>query len=168
MGVGAIFISSLAVHRLPEPSSSSPGSQPELLASMLEPIVSFVVLASIIIRVWLLLYPRLAHILSDGLSIPFFNLGVSIRRSLSITVTSTRTRVWPDWTLDINRVEPMQEQTASGVAIQGSQASERLQASKRSSTVEVVEVEAATTVQRQVVADVEASGEAKAVRFSSE
>src|SRR5690349_14109076 len=49
MGVGAIFISSLAMHRLPE-APPNPSSQPELLSAMLEPIVSFVVLGSIIIR----------------------------------------------------------------------------------------------------------------------
>lgn len=49
MGVGAIFISTLALTRLPEPQSP-PADQSELLAATLQPIVSFVVLCSILIR----------------------------------------------------------------------------------------------------------------------
>ncbi len=49
MGVGAIFISTLAVSRLPEPHDP-PANQAELLAKVLQPIVSFVVLGSIITR----------------------------------------------------------------------------------------------------------------------
>ncbi|KAK0216132.1 Sodium/hydrogen exchanger [Armillaria fumosa] len=49
MGVGAVFISTLALTELPEPHNP-PESQQELLAATLQPIVSFVVLGSIIIR----------------------------------------------------------------------------------------------------------------------
>lgn len=49
MGVGAIFISTLALTRLPEPSNP-PVGQTEILAASLHPIVSFVVLCSILIR----------------------------------------------------------------------------------------------------------------------
>lgn len=49
MGVGAVFISTLAVSQLPVPHSP-PENQQELLAATLQPIVSFVVLGSIIIR----------------------------------------------------------------------------------------------------------------------
>lgn len=49
MGVGAIFVSTLAITELPEPSSP-PASQNELLAATLHPIVSFIVLGSILIR----------------------------------------------------------------------------------------------------------------------
>ena len=49
MGVGAIFISTLAVTELPEPQSP-PQSQAELLAATLQTIVAFVVLGSIVIR----------------------------------------------------------------------------------------------------------------------
>ncbi|KAK7460476.1 hypothetical protein VKT23_009197 [Stygiomarasmius scandens] len=49
MGVGAIFVSTLAVIRLPEPNYP-PQTQTEIIASVLQPIVSFVVLGSIIIR----------------------------------------------------------------------------------------------------------------------
>jgi hypothetical protein len=49
MGVGAIFISTLALHKLPPPHDP-PVTQQDYLALSLQPIVSFVVLASIIIR----------------------------------------------------------------------------------------------------------------------
>lgn len=49
MGVSAIFISTLALSRLPEPNDT-PANQTEILAASLHPIVSFVVLCSIIIR----------------------------------------------------------------------------------------------------------------------
>ena len=49
MGVGAVFISTLAITRLPEPQEP-PENQTELLAACLQPIVSFVVLGSIIMR----------------------------------------------------------------------------------------------------------------------
>ncbi|KAK0186438.1 Sodium/hydrogen exchanger [Armillaria mellea] len=49
MGVGAIFVSTLALTRLPEPQYP-PQNQQELLAATLQPIVSFVVLGSIIIQ----------------------------------------------------------------------------------------------------------------------
>ena len=49
MGVGAVFISTLALHRLPTPNDL-PDTQQDHLALMIRPIVSFVVLASIIIR----------------------------------------------------------------------------------------------------------------------
>ena len=49
MGVGAVFISTLALTRLPEPQSP-PQGQPEYLAATLQPIVAFIVLGSILIR----------------------------------------------------------------------------------------------------------------------
>jgi hypothetical protein len=49
MGVGAVFISALALHKLPTPPST-PEREEEVLAASLQPIVSFVVLGSIIIR----------------------------------------------------------------------------------------------------------------------
>ncbi|KAF8161053.1 Sodium/hydrogen exchanger [Crassisporium funariophilum] len=47
MGVGAVFISTLAIHRLPHPADP-PVSQQDFLTVALHPIVSFVVLSSII------------------------------------------------------------------------------------------------------------------------
>ncbi|KAL1945684.1 hypothetical protein VTO73DRAFT_1686 [Trametes versicolor] len=89
MGVGAIFVSTLAVTELPTPHSP-PENQAELLAATLQTIVAFVVLGSIIIH---------------GLSIPFFSFGRNVRaRTLSLTHTWTlRTGsvgpAVPDWTL---------------------------------------------------------------------
>jgi hypothetical protein len=39
----------------------------------------------------------------DGLSIPFFNLGVNVSRTVSLSATLTSTRVYPDWLLGIRR-----------------------------------------------------------------
>lgn len=49
MGVGAIFISTLALTELETPQSP-PQNQQQLLAAVLQPMVAFVVLGSIIIR----------------------------------------------------------------------------------------------------------------------
>ncbi|KAL5485190.1 hypothetical protein ACEPAI_7832 [Sanghuangporus weigelae] len=74
MGVGAVLISTLAITELPVPSNP-PASQNELFATTLHPIVSFVVLGSIIIH---------------GLSISVFCLGKNtLRRTLSLA-----TRTW--------------------------------------------------------------------------
>jgi len=82
MGVGAIFVSSLALHKLPTPHNP-PRNEPELLAAHLEPIVAFVVLGSIIIH---------------GLSVPFFSLS---RNTLSLT--NTLTSLTPDWMIGIRQ-----------------------------------------------------------------
>lgn len=47
MGVGAVFVSSLALTRLPTPEHP-PADQAQFLAATIQPIVSFVVLGSII------------------------------------------------------------------------------------------------------------------------
>ncbi|KAF6761181.1 Sodium/hydrogen exchanger family-domain-containing protein [Ephemerocybe angulata] len=92
MGVGAVFISTLAIHKLGEPHVALE-TQRDVLTRSLEPIVAFVVLASIIIH---------------GLSIPFFNLGRNVSRTVSIQVTATATSVRsrhlaPEWLHHINR-----------------------------------------------------------------
>ncbi|KAJ3502865.1 hypothetical protein NMY22_g18441 [Coprinellus aureogranulatus] len=92
MGVGAVFISTLAIHKLPEPREPFE-SQQDYLSAALEPIVAFVVLASIIIH---------------GLSIPFFTISRNVSRTVSIQVTATGTsarsrRGAPEWLLNINR-----------------------------------------------------------------
>ncbi|KAK0216840.1 Cation/H+ exchanger [Armillaria fumosa] len=73
MGVGAIFVSTLALTRLPEPQYP-PQNQQELLAATLQPIVSFVVLGSIIIH---------------GLSIPFFSFGRKFSRTSTLLAPKT-------------------------------------------------------------------------------
>jgi hypothetical protein len=49
MGVGAVFISTLAIHHLPSPQDP-PVTQQDYLSLSLQPIVSFIVLSSIIVR----------------------------------------------------------------------------------------------------------------------
>lgn len=51
MGVGAIFISTLALTELEKPQSP-PANQQQVLATVLQPMVAFVVLCSILIREW--------------------------------------------------------------------------------------------------------------------
>ncbi|KAG5637987.1 hypothetical protein H0H81_002348 [Sphagnurus paluster] len=80
MGVGAIFISSLALHKLPTPQNP-PQNEEEMLAACLEPIVAFIVLGSIVIH---------------GLSIPFFSLSKN-----TLTLTNTMTSKTPDWMIGI-------------------------------------------------------------------
>jgi len=100
MGVGAIFISTLAIHRLPLPSNP-PQTQQDILALAIHPIVSFVVLSSVIIH---------------GLSIPFVNLGKNVSRTLSFSTTSTsRSRSHPDWILNVNRIAVTPQEAASEV-----------------------------------------------------
>ncbi|KAJ7082043.1 Sodium/hydrogen exchanger family-domain-containing protein [Mycena belliarum] len=75
MGVGAVFVSTLALTRLPKPQDP-PADQQELLAAVIQPVVAFVVLGSIIIH---------------GLSIPFFTLsGTMHSRTRSLMATLTR------------------------------------------------------------------------------
>lgn len=50
MGVGAIFISTLARTQLPEPHEEGPIGQAELLSATIQPIVAFLVLASVLCR----------------------------------------------------------------------------------------------------------------------
>jgi len=104
IGVGAVFICTLAQSRLEAPQNP-PISQQDLLAIALQPVVSFVVLGSI---------------LTHGLSIPFFRVGrrtLTISRSLAIDQ--------PDWLLwirrdapqvDTERVDPANEGTSGVVA----------------------------------------------------
>ncbi|KAJ3823927.1 Sodium/hydrogen exchanger family-domain-containing protein [Lentinula raphanica] len=81
MGVGAVFISTLALTELPTPHNP-PHNQEELLALYIQPVVSFVVLGSIIIH---------------GLSIPFFSFLRLHSRTLSLHSTLTLTNTLPDW-----------------------------------------------------------------------
>ncbi|KAH7918314.1 hypothetical protein BV22DRAFT_1041837 [Leucogyrophana mollusca] len=91
MGVSAVFVSALALTRLPAPQSP-PADQAELLAATIQIIVSFVVLGSIVIH---------------GLSIPFFSFGRGVHsRTVSLSYTWTsRTRMTPDWVLWARRPE---------------------------------------------------------------
>ncbi|OSX59762.1 hypothetical protein POSPLADRAFT_1149335 [Postia placenta MAD-698-R-SB12] len=95
MGIGAIFISTLAAQQLERPQDP-PANQEQLLAASIQPIVAFMVLCSIAIH---------------GLSIPFFSLG---RRVHSVSRTWSRHdtfgtfsgRQLPEWTTHTRRVIP--------------------------------------------------------------
>ncbi|CAK5263635.1 unnamed protein product [Mycena citricolor] len=90
MGVGAVFVSTLAVSRLPQPNNP-PADQQELLAATLQPIVAFVVLGSIIVH---------------GLSIPFFTLSGNMQsRTRSLMVTLSRHDT-VDWLIGARRDRP--------------------------------------------------------------
>ncbi|KAG8213687.1 Cation/H+ exchanger [Butyriboletus roseoflavus] len=93
MGVSAVFVSALALTQLPAPANP-PANQGQLLAAMIQPLVSFVVLGSIIVH---------------GLSIPFFNLGRGVQTgTVTFTNTWTRTRTGgalPDWVFYTRRPE---------------------------------------------------------------
>jgi hypothetical protein len=49
MGVSAVFVATLALTRLPTPEHP-PANQAQYLAATIQPIVSFIVLGSIIVR----------------------------------------------------------------------------------------------------------------------
>lgn len=97
MGVGAIFIATLAKTRMPEGAAERDTEQVDLLRECITPIVSFLVLASIV---------------THGLSIPFFSLS---RRVHSITHTWSRNPSMdarnnePAWTTHARRVVPGQD-----------------------------------------------------------
>ncbi|KAF7332714.1 Na-H-Exchanger domain-containing protein [Mycena kentingensis (nom. inval.)] len=98
MGVGAIFVSTLAVTRLPTPSNP-PANQQELLAATLQPIVAFVVLGSIIVH---------------GLSIPFFTLGGTMNtRTRSLVASLTIPGANIDWLAAVRRGPPVVPATAT-------------------------------------------------------
>jgi NhaP-type Na+/H+ or K+/H+ antiporter len=97
MGVGAIFIATLAKTRMPEGAAERDTQQVDLLRECILPIVSFLVLSSIV---------------THGLSIPFFSLS---RRVHSITHTWSRNpsmdarRDEPAWTTHARRIVPGQD-----------------------------------------------------------
>lgn len=95
IGVGAIFISTLATQQLPRPHSP-PQGQTELLAASIQPIVAFMVICSILVH---------------GLSIPFFSLGRrvhSVHREWSrrSTMTGTEHSTGPEWMQQIRKLKP--------------------------------------------------------------
>jgi sodium/hydrogen antiporter len=91
-GLGAIFISTLAVQKLPRTAEGTdPQSQAELLAESIQPIISFVVLCSILVH---------------GLSIPFFSLG---KRVHTVSRTWSRHSAAADWTTLTRRVSKAED-----------------------------------------------------------
>lgn len=90
IGVGAVFISTLAAEALPKPENPQE-DQVQMLAATIQPIVAFMVLTSITIH---------------GLSIPFFSLG---RRVHSVSRTWSRHQSMdpssvPEWAAHTRRV----------------------------------------------------------------
>ncbi|KAG8969192.1 hypothetical protein FRC03_004145 [Tulasnella sp. 419] len=94
IGVGAVFISTLASTVLPNPHSP-PQNQVDILGHSIQPVVAFMVLVSIAIH---------------GLSIPFFSLG---RRVHSVSRTWSRHQSHdpsgPEWTQHVRRLPSRRE-----------------------------------------------------------
>lgn len=90
MGVGAVFIATLARHHIPHPEPDGDTSQVDLLQETIFPVVSILVLASVV---------------THGMSIPFF---VSGRRVHSVTTTWSRAPSMSDnqpaWTTHATRL----------------------------------------------------------------
>ncbi|KAK0457460.1 Sodium/hydrogen exchanger family-domain-containing protein [Desarmillaria tabescens] len=87
IGIGAVFISTLAAEVLHNNLGDNPSHQNELLVDTIQPIVAFMVLCSITIH---------------GLSIPSFSLG---RRVHSVSRTWSRHASMPDWTNQARMVD---------------------------------------------------------------
>jgi len=103
MGVGAVFISTLAIIRLEDSGVQS--EQIDALKQSLHPIVTFVVLCSIIVH---------------GLSIPFFSMSRGIRsHTASLSRTWTRTGDVPDWVFWIRRTPASEPAPQMDTAEQG-------------------------------------------------
>nr|GAT45594.1 predicted protein [Mycena chlorophos] len=131
MGVGAVFVSTLAVSRLPTPSNP-PADQQELLAATLQPIVTFVVLGSIIVH---------------GLSIPFFNLGGNLRiHTRSIIASLTLRGDTSDWILSLRREPPVMP-TAPPRSGRQSPVEEDLEAGIQSGTQTIIDVDVTEEVE---------------------
>jgi hypothetical protein len=82
IGVSAVFVSMYAQSRLNVPQDP-PQTQEDLLATALQPIISFVVLGSILTRTSFSTFPALYYMLTlftDGLSIPLFSVFQYITR----------------------------------------------------------------------------------------
>lgn len=99
MGVGAIFIATLARHHIPEPINDGDTSQVDLLQETVVPIVSMLVLASV---------------LTHGLSIPFFVSGRRVHTTLTYTWSrnpsmATNAGDEPAWTTHARRIIPGQD-----------------------------------------------------------
>ncbi|KAG2360635.1 Sodium/hydrogen exchanger family-domain-containing protein [Suillus spraguei] len=88
IGIGAIYISTLAAQQLPKPNNP-PVNQTEFLALTIQPIVAFMVLCSVAIH---------------GLSIPFSLLGQRVHSVGSRTWSRHASSNVPDWTTHTRHV----------------------------------------------------------------
>ncbi|KAG2343555.1 Sodium/hydrogen exchanger [Suillus weaverae] len=102
MGVGAVFVSSLALTRLPTPEHP-PADQAQYLAATIQPIVSFVVLGSIIVH---------------GLSIPFFSIGRGVHCRTTLSLVNLD--VFPHIARSVGDGDVERGSTAPGVMSSGS------------------------------------------------
>jgi len=101
-----------------------PANQEQRLAASLHPIVSFVVLGSIIIREFKVQFEdKPLRILSDGLSIPFFKIG---RSTVTLSSTFSRPPPTPDW---LNLTKRMGGKTSRDQEIDGIERGEAGEAS---------------------------------------
>lgn len=126
MGVSAIFVSNLALTRLPTPNDSNlPNTQQDVLATVLPVLVSFTVLGSILIRALSILSQSTIYSLNfpDGLSIPLYSVCTRIsgrHRTLSMSRTSTNeTTVAPDWQSSTQTTSKIPISHALPASIQG-------------------------------------------------
>ena len=112
MGVGAIYVQQFALEKLGGEPKGTLDTQADFLAASIQPIVSFVVLGSIIVRAYHALSTCVSRtdMLVDGLSIPFFSFSRNLSRSLTITRSQTdqshRATRTPDWLLGARRMNP--------------------------------------------------------------
>lgn len=104
MGVGAVFISTLAMHQL-GPPADPPITQQDYLTLTIQPIVCSTVLSSIIVRKSNFhSVNQLSLMPTDGLSIPFFTFGRSLSRTVTLSKTLTsRTVQYLEWLSGVNR-----------------------------------------------------------------
>ncbi|KIY51078.1 hypothetical protein FISHEDRAFT_71372 [Fistulina hepatica ATCC 64428] len=93
MGVGAVYIQQFALVQLGgHITDGTPANQTEWLAACIQPVVSSIVLCSIIVH---------------GLSIPGFSFSRSISRTLSISRSATIVAQTPDWLFWIRHDDPV-------------------------------------------------------------
>lgn len=180
MGVGAVFISTLAIHRLNEPTDP-PITQEDYLALTLQPIIAFVVLASIIIRAskFLLVASLVTNFFTDGLSIPFFSFGRNVSRNVSLSHTLTNPSwSYPEWLVGINRnpsvpgppVSPLEtavSQDTPGLVGQQDVVSETSQIGTHMPAVSAAPWDTNISISQAEIAEIPEPKQPKAVHFPS-
>ncbi|KIK28044.1 hypothetical protein PISMIDRAFT_151450 [Pisolithus microcarpus 441] len=85
-------------HTAPLPPVGFPGNPQQMFAATIEPIVSFVILGSILVH---------------GLSIPFFNVGREFARNVTTTSTSNRAAI------DLEACGKTEDSGSGGIVVRG-------------------------------------------------